>query len=65
MELLTFGQLCALTGVKRGTMKKWLSDGVGPVTRWTLGGKRRFLEADIKKWIKNFSTERPQQQKSA
>ena len=60
-KLLTFGDLCRVTGIKPGSMHKWLREGVGPVIRWSPGGKRRFLESDIREWIKSLSTENPNQ----
>ncbi|MGO8881537.1 MAG: helix-turn-helix domain-containing protein [Desulfomonilaceae bacterium] len=60
-KLLTFGELCRITGVKRGAMRAWLDHGQGPSVRWTPGGKRRFLESDVRAWLQSFSSEKPLQ----
>ncbi|MHB8202724.1 MAG: helix-turn-helix domain-containing protein [Desulfomonilaceae bacterium] len=60
-KLLTFGDLCRLTGVKPGAMRKWVDNDVGPVSHWTPGGKRRFLEEDVMNWIQSLPTQRPNQ----
>ncbi|MFH0958414.1 MAG: helix-turn-helix domain-containing protein [Pseudomonadota bacterium] len=60
-RLLSFGDLCRITGVKPGCMRKWLRSGDGPVSRWTPGGKRRFFEKDIREWVESLSTENPNQ----
>ncbi len=50
-----------MTGVRPGSMRKWLDNGEGPLSHWTAGGKRRFLEEDVMTWIKSLPTERPNQ----
>jgi predicted site-specific integrase-resolvase len=62
-KMMTFIEVCKVTGINRHTMQKWLSEGQGPKILWTPQGRRRFRESDVITWIANFfSEEKPKRQ---
>lgn len=52
--LMTLREMCQFVHVSPHTMRRWLTDGIGPKVLWTPKGRRRFQRSDVIVWRENF-----------